>query len=78
MAEERAMPNNQGTSSRAAEVAVKKLKQEPVNVAGGAEMIEDGKGKVREGEAQKANGNGDDAIEEKALTGLDAAEKVAP
>jgi hypothetical protein len=78
MAEERAMPNNRGISSRAAEVATKKLKQEPVNVAGGADMIEDGKGKVREGEAQKANGNGDDAIEEKALTGLDAAEKVAP
>jgi hypothetical protein len=78
MAEERAMPNNQGTSSHAAEVAIKKLKQEPVEVAGGAEMIEDGKRRVREGEAQKANGNGDDAIEEKALTGLDAAEKVAP
>jgi hypothetical protein len=33
---------------------------------------------VREGEAQKAKGNGDDAIEEKSLRGLGAAEKDQP
>jgi hypothetical protein len=70
-----AMPTYEETSGRAAEMAIKKLKRDEVNVAGGAGMVEDGKRKVRQGEAQKATGNGDEAVEEKSLRGLGAAEK---
>jgi hypothetical protein len=69
------MPTYDETSGRAAEMAIKKLKQDAVNVAGGAEIIENQKRRVSEGDAQKAKGIGDDAIEEKSLTGRDTPEK---
>ena len=63
------------TLGRAAKMAIKKLKQDAANVAGGAEIIEDQKHRAREGEAEKAKGNGDDAIEENSLTGRGTLEK---
>jgi hypothetical protein len=62
------MATYEETSSRAAEMAITKLKRDAVNIAGGAEMVEDEKRKVREGEAPKGN-NGDDAVEDESLTG---------
>jgi hypothetical protein len=62
------MATYEETSSLAAEMAITKLKRDAVNVAGGAEMVEDEKAKAREGQAPKAN-NGDDAVEDESLTG---------
>jgi hypothetical protein len=64
-----AMSTYEEASSRAAEMAIKKLKRDSVNVAGGREIVEDEKLKAQAGEARPIKNNGDDAIEETSLGG---------
>jgi len=66
------MSTYEETSSRAAEMAIKKLKRDAVNVAGGAEMVEDEKRRAHQEGTGPAKNNGDDAIEETSLSGRGA------
>ena len=62
------MATYEETSSRAAELAITKLKRDAANVAGGAELVEDEKRRAGE-EKAPTGANGDDAVEDASLTG---------
>jgi hypothetical protein len=63
------MATYEETSSRATEMAIRKLKRAAGDGAGCAEIVEDEKRKARAGETRKAENNGDDAIEQAPLKG---------
>jgi hypothetical protein len=66
------MATYEEASSRAAEMAIKKLKRHAVHVAAGREMIEPEKRGAQEDGARPAENNGDDAVEETSLRGRNA------
>jgi hypothetical protein len=63
------MATYEETASRAAEMAIRKLKRHAVDVRGGAEVVEEEKPGDREGGTREVKNNGDDAIEQASLMG---------